>query len=1178
MSRLPALVLLAGMAPALAAAAPTPAAATVDARVEEHVTAAMAGGLEPTDFAHLVFLQGWRSSLSDFGAVDAAVDRLAAVKADPLMSGELLLARQRSAAAEGRVDDARALFHRQGGLTRWWASGPVGLDELGDFSRTEHPPGAEADWRAVPGADPEGWVRVDGLGWPAQRQLIFLATTVTSARLQPVAVRLGAAQAARVWLNGETLLTSPQPLERADDQLAAGAWLRAGDNLLVVAVATEQDGWWLRARLTAPDGSPLEGVAEADRAPRSEPAVGKPAPEIRTLESAIRTAVNDGEPGARLALAAYLVTRRPRPVDSGEAAAACREAREEAPGEARLLEWLVTSEPGAARALLEDALAADPGLVWARIALARWYHQHDLRQEAHALLDGVDDPAARAASLDLDADRWGPLELPQLAALARAWPRSLDAQKALAERGGAAGHWDLLREAVERLQAFAPGTPPAQELTEKLASSCADQSELLRLARGRLENDPNDADLRLEVSRLLTAADDPDGAREVLATGLARCPGHPDLLGELARLEHAQGRDERAAALAQQLVELRPQDRSARRLLELLGQGREDRDWVRSPAALRQMAGAGEPSGAAEILLDHHEVRFLPGNLVEERVQRVVLVGHARQVDAVRRDSVAWVPERQRLRVLAARILRADGSELSARQDDTPRLRDPAVNMYYDTRLRVISYPELEDGDLVELTYVLSETAEANETGPYKGGLVMLAGAFPTHETELELSGRPELLPAWELAHLEQEPTRTSDADGTVHLRWTWHDLPAISAELPPAPILLAAPHLVYSNHPDWGELADWYARHVASRVVASRQVEETARRLVDGITDRRARIAAIYRYVTDDIRYIGLELGEHRFRPFSADWVLNHRMGDCKDKASLLVALLSAVDIPARMVLLRTADLGPVAAKLALLEDFNHAIAYLPEDDLWLDGTATGHDPSRPPGPDQGAWALVVDGRASRPQTTPRPGAGAVVRRLELHPAGDGMVALHLEAEDTGDAADMLRGRLAGSRDPRRFAAWLQELFPGAEVNGDPASRLLPGRDPATVTLDASLPRTALLGAGGLPLFPGELAPITRLAPAEDRTSALVLASLPELRWTMTVELGRSPGTLPAPVHLESAFGALDLAVDARPSGYEVRGTLALTPGLVPAASSDDLRSFLVAVQRALDRQVEVP
>jgi len=84
---------------------------------------------------------------------------------------------------------------------------------------------------------------------------------------------------------------------------------------------------------------------------------------------------------------------------------------------------------------------------------------------------------------------------------------------------------------------------------------------------------------------------------------------------------------------------------------------------------------------------------------------------------------------------------------------------------------------------------------------------------------------------------------------------------------------------------------------------------------------------------------------------------VLSHKIGDCKDKAALMWRLLEAVNIPARMVML---DLGSrtAASDLALLEIFDHAIAYLPEDDLWLDGTAAGQRRSRGPAlQEPGLW-----------------------------------------------------------------------------------------------------------------------------------------------------------------------------------------------------------------------------
>ncbi|MCG6964836.1 MAG: DUF3857 domain-containing protein [Acidobacteria bacterium] len=1178
MSRRALLVCLA--VPLLAAAAARPVAGSdLDRRVEQHVTAAIEGGLRPDDLHHLVLMYALREGLSDWSILDRDLDRLAAARpADPLMVDAVRSLRARAAAAEGHPEAARELFRTMGGLEQWWASGPQPLQELADFSAVQPPP-ADGAWRHAEGVDPLGWVRIAGLAWPTERQLIYLATTVTSTREQPVAVRLGAAQAARVWLNGRQCLTTPQPLARGEDQAVAGGWLEKGSNLLVVAVATERDEWWLRVRLTAPEGSPLKGVHESDDRPVPVAAADQEPPHVRDLLGEIEDSRRRGDPGAAMARAAFYVVNHPEAAGSGAAAAACRDARAEDPGEARLLESMVTTEAGAVRNVLEGALKSDPGLTPARVLLARWYHGRDLDQQAHDLLaTHADDPEVAATDLDIAADQWGSAIYPDLERLAGAWPRCVEVQQLWLGRALQARLDSAASTALDRLEKLVPGADATRRFAEQLATQRGDGSWLRKAAEDALASDPNQPELRIRLSRLLTAASDPEQAQKVLARGLERCPTQVDLLLEEALVEHERGRDKRAAELAHRLLKLRPQSRPASRLLKLLGQETESESWRRSAADLLQMAAHVPAPEGTLTLLDHHEVRFLPGNLTEERVQRVVLVGNPKQADSVQQDTIPYVPERQRLRVLAARVLRSGGAEMSAQQDDTPRLADPAVNMFYDTRLRVVSFPEPERGDLLELTYILSETAQANESGPYDGGLLPIRNDSPVHTAEIELTAPAAQMPAWELANLDGQPRRTVDADGTVHLRWQWHDLPAAPADAPPAPGLLTTPHLAYSNHPQWGELADWYRRDVAPRVVTSRPVADTAHRLVDGLKDHRARVAAIYHFVTDEIRYVALEFGEHRFRPFSADWVLAHKMGDCKDKAALMVALFRAVGIEARMVLVRTANQGPPVVHLALMEDFNHAIAYLPEDKLWLDGTATGHDPFLPPGPDQGAWVLVINGLDSSPTTTPEVGSGVFKDTIALQRDANGAVRVHLTATATGDAAGAMRARFGGTHDPLRFAQWLRRLYPGAELVGEPVTQIEPGQDPVKLELDGSLPRSALSGAGGVRVRPGDFELASQLTPTETRRSPLLVAMRPDLRWTLEVDLGRQPRDLPEPVHADGPYGKLDVVVDAEPSGYRVRGFFHLQPGLVPAARAPELRRFLVLAQRTLERKLEAP
>jgi tetratricopeptide (TPR) repeat protein len=1157
------------------------AAGAVEDRVRQSVDEAISGGLQPVDFHRVMLALLWRETFADWSTATRALDRLSgAPSIDPLMADELRVLRARLEMERGRDEAARQLFRTMGGLSSWWFHGPTPLEELEDFARLAQPPADGAQWRQVAGTDSLGWVGLSGLAWPPRRQMAYLATTVVSDSEQPVALRIGAAQAARAWLNGREVLTTPQPLRRAEDQAAAGGWLRAGRNTVVVAVAAEDEQWWLRARLTTPEGSPLDGVRELDERPAATEAVDREPPDVRDLESEIRREVDAGTPMATVALAAFLVAHSPEAVGGGGTRSACKAARDEAPGEARLLEWLVTSEPGAARDLLEEALNADPDLVWARLELAEWYGARGLYEQARALILEAerDDPSLESAALQLDSMIWGQVVLPEITEVARSAPRSLRANLALADSASSVRRWALVGEALDRLDGLTPGHEMVLIGRQRLAESCGDGAVLREIMSFRHRRDPNNQAVRMRLARLVAADGDADEARAILAAGIERSPGNVELLMELAGIEHAAGDDARALELAREVLSIRPQNRRAQRLTVLLGEEQEDLGWMRTAEQLWALVEQVPPATPAVVVLDHREIEFLPSNLTEERVQTAILITDGERAGDQLMHHLPFVPESDRLRVLAARILRRDGTEISARLGDTPRLSEPEFNIFYDTRLRVLRFEEFEDGDLVEIAYLRTETGESNETGPYSGGLIFVGREIPVALQEVELMAAEELMPSWELVHLDGEPTSSTDENGTRRVRWRWRNLEAVPTDVPPAPPMLVIPHLVFSNHPEWGDLADWYLRHVAPRVRVSQQVEDTAQRLVSGVDDRSQRIAKLYRFVTNEVRYVALEFGEHRFRPFSADWVLHHKIGDCKDKAALLVALLDAVDIPARMVMIRTSDLGPIANELAILEVFNHAIVYLPEDEMWLDGTASGHAPALPPAVDQGATAMVINGLDSRPETTPLVGAGLHQGHYTLARQDDGAVSITIRTEDTGEAADARRGRFAGSREPQRFARWLQESFPGAQLVGDPKLQLIPSKDPAIIEIEGVVASSSLAGMGGLRLYPGALEWSSRLVPSDDRAGPLVVAARPDIAWTLSVDLGRPPESVPEGFDLETEFGELRVETEAGSTGYRVEGYFHLEPGVLQAEQVPALREFLVTAERRLQRRVETP
>jgi len=229
----------------------------------------------------------------------------------------------------------------------------------------------------------------------------------------------------------------------------------------------------------------------------------------------------------------------------------------------------------------------------------------------------------------------------------------------------------------------------------------------------------------------------------------------------------------------------------------------------------------------------------------------------------------------------------------------------------------------------------------------------------------------------------------------------------------------------------------------------------------------------------------------------------------------------------------------------------------------------------------DQNAWVMVVDGQASRPQTTPVVGGGLERHTYRLARAGDGAAGdleVEVRLDDTGEAADRRRAQFAGSQDSRRVSRWLQAIFPGAELVGEPKLRMVPSRDPSHLEAVVRVPRSAMASGGGIKTFPGDVGWLTSLAPRGARQSPLEVAVRPDLEWDLEVDLGRPPGRLADGMQLEGAYGSLRLEVEPRDTGYRVHGFLHLTAGLVLAEDAPGLRSFLVEVERTLVRPLEIP
>jgi len=183
---------------------------------------------------------------------------------------------------------------------------------------------------------------------------------------------------------------------------------------------------------------------------------------------------------------------------------------------------------------------------------------------------------------------------------------------------------------------------------------------------------------------------------------------------------------------------------------------------------------------------------------------------------------------------------------------------------------------------------------------------------------------------------------------------------------------LLPPPDVLISSFRTWEEVGRWYDGLQHEKIQPSPELKAKAEELTKGLLDDDARVHAIYHYVSLHYRYVGIDFGIGRYQPHAAAEILGNQYGDCKDKHTLLAALLSAVGIRAYPALIntRTAVDGDVPSP----GQFDHVISVVTKGSTlsWMDTTpevaAIGHllNPLR------GKPALVIMPDKVAFQTTP--------------------------------------------------------------------------------------------------------------------------------------------------------------------------------------------------------------
>ena len=441
----------------------------------------------------------------------------------------------------------------------------------------------------------------------------------------------------------------------------------------------------------------------------------------------------------------------------------------------------------------------------------------------------------------------------------------------------------------------------------------------------------------------------------------------------------------------------------------------EETHFSPDTAALYQRVSQVAPAAGADVLFldDEETVVFdTAGRAVHSRyfLYKIITQKGAEGWDDI---SSYWEPWHEERPALRARVITPDGvvHTLDGKTVTDSPAKESADHTFSDRRVMRAPLPAVAPGSLVEEEQISTDSAPLFGAGTVER--FYMGSSVAVQHTRLTLDA-PAALPLHYDIHLlpDLKPER-NEVEGRVRISFDYGAIGAIDdveTELPSD--IPAYPSITFSTGNAWHQVAEEYGK-VVDKQISGADLKSLVGKLVAGKGSRDEKAAAIFAYLDREVRYTGVEFGESALVPHLPSETLARKYGDCKDKSSLLVAMLRVANIPAYVALLNAGSREDVAPDLPGVGMFDHAIVYVPGNpDLWIDATDEYARLGEIPNGDQGRLALIARAGADSLVRTPVASSAdnALIEKREVYLAENGPARIIETSQPHGSSESAYR------------------------------------------------------------------------------------------------------------------------------------------------------------------------
>jgi hypothetical protein len=320
-------------------------------------------------------------------------------------------------------------------------------------------------------------------------------------------------------------------------------------------------------------------------------------------------------------------------------------------------------------------------------------------------------------------------------------------------------------------------------------------------------------------------------------------------------------------------------------------------DWLR--AAAQEKLPAYDKETVAVILLDETQTTVHDNGEIDTLHRGAIrlLRPEARReyggiaVDFDKDTKIAY---------LKAWTIESTGHEIAVGEKDAIEHGFLADIEYTDVRVKALQFPEADPGNVVGYEYVQKGRPYVFEDNWW------FQDPAPVVTARFEL----QLPTGWEFtANWFNYPEQKPQSSAPNQYIWEVKNLPGVEIEPEMPPWRAVAgwvgvkyfprdPAMRSKSSGSWQDIGLWFNGLSQSSRTPSPAIQQKVVELTSGISDPLEKIRILTTYMQQNIRYYAVEIGIGGWQPHPAAEVFAHQYGDCKDKATLLSAMLHEIGV----------------------------------------------------------------------------------------------------------------------------------------------------------------------------------------------------------------------------------------------------------------------------------------